>query len=1251
MGLLPGSASAQTVYTVDATGDGADANVGDGTCATSGGDCTLRAALQEANATSNSDEIEFAISGGGPHVIQPQSALPTVSEPVIIDATSEPDYSDSPVVELDGQDAGSGTAGLTITRASTVQGLAIINFDGDGLVLDGSFGNTIQSNYIGVAADGSATGNGGNGLTVENGSSSSLIGPDNVISNNSRRGIFIGLSGADDNTIYGNRIGTSPDGMSDMGNGFEGVLVNGGSDNTIGGTSEADRNVIGGNGRAGIQITGTGATSNSVTGNYIGVASDDTTDLGNDQNGVELTNGTSNNTIGGAASGAGNVISGNTENGVLVTGSGTSSNTVLGNNIGTNAAGNSLLGNDEDGVAVTSGATATIGGTADGAENVIAGNHYEIYISTSNNTVQGNFLGTNADSDDLGSSFNAIRVDSGSGNLIGGAASGAGNVIAFTATNSVVLSGSGNTFQGNYIGTNPGGDELEGNEIRLFGSDHTIGGVGTGEGNTITNSFRAISPESGTGHTIRGNSTFDNQGLGIDINRDGVTPNDAGDGDDGINRLQNFPEIQSASYDADADEVTVTYQVPSDPNAGGSGASAYDLTIDFYRTDMDGDDGEAYLSTDTYTTSDYNTSTSGPDSKTITFTPDATVTVTDSLAATATDANGNTSELSADAESLGPNVFTVDATGDGSDANPGDGTCATSGGDCTLRAALEETNALANLSAGPDEIEFDISGAGPHTIQPQSALPEVTDPVVIDGSTEPDFAGDPVIALDGSSQSGGMLELESGSSGSSVLALSLINVDGQGLFIRSDDNLVDGCWIGLSPDGTDTEIASYGIRIFGSSNQIGTPGGSGNVVVNSFGIDLSNDNAPGNTVQNNLIGETPSGTAAGNFIGVSLGTGLGGVANTIGGTGSNEGNVIAHNDNEGVMATNGVGSAIRGNQIVDNGALGIDLGDDGTTANDAGDADDGVNRLQNYPEIQNASYDAGTNEVTVTYQVPSDPNAGGDGASAYPLTVDVYKAGTDNEEGQAYLGTDTYTASDYNTSTSGPDPKTITFTPEVSVTENDHVVATATDANGNTSEFSAQSQQLPVDLTALEATQADDGTVALTWRVASEQNNAGFAVQHQSSSSDTWTKLGFVESTAPGGTTAESQSYRYSTTDLAVGTHRFRLKQVDLDGSTTVTDPVTVDLTMDETLRLSAPAPNPVRTQATLSFAVKTEAETVVTLYNVLGQQVRTLYDGQPTAGEAQRLRLDATGLSSGVYIVRLKAQGQTRTRRVTVVR
>jgi len=608
------------------------------------------------------------------------------------------------------------------------------------------------------------------------------------------------------------------------------------------------------------------------------------------------------------------------------------------------------------------------------------------------------------------------------------------------------------------------------------------------------------------------------------------------------------------------------------------------------------------------------------------------------------------------AHSQAPNVFTVDVTGDASDTNAGDGTCDDGTGSCTFRAALEETNALANASAGPDEIHFDISGSGPHTIQPLTQLPDVTDPVVIDGSTEPDFSGDPVVQIDGSNLSlseDGLL-LENGSGGSSVLDLSLTDIpSGLAIFIRTDDNLVDGCWIGLAPDGTVSSEATYGVRIFGSSNQIGDPNGQGNVIVgaSTSGVDLSNLSGPGNEVQNNLIGETPSGTAAGNDFGVTLGLGGGGVENTIGGVGGNQANSISHSTTSGVTHFDGTGNTVRGNRVFDSSNLGIDLDDDGETPNDTGDSDDGPNRLQNFPEIQGASYDAGANEVTITYQVPSDPNESGSGASAYDLAIDFYRADADEEEGEAYLGTDTYAASDYNTSTSGPDPKTVTFTPQASVTRDDHVVATATDANGNTSEFSAQSQQLPVDLTSLEATQAGDGTVELTWRVAAEQNNAGFAVQHQPSSSDTWAKVGFVESTASGGTTTESQTYRFAAEDLTVGTHRFRLKQVDLDGSTTLTDPVTVELQMQEALQLTAPAPNPARERATLSFAVKEEAETLVTLYNVLGQQVKTLYDGRPTAGEAQRLRLDANGLSSGVYIVRLQALGHTRTRRVTVVR
>lgn len=113
----------------------------------------------------------------------------------------------------------------------------------------------------------------------------------------------------------------------------------------------------------------------------------------------------------------------------------------------------------------------------------------------------------------------------------------------------------------------------------------------------------------------------------------------------------------------------------------------------------------------------------------------------------------------------------------------------------------------------------------------------------------------------------------------------------------------------------------------------------------------------------------------------------------------------------------------------------------------------------------------------------------------------------------------------------------------------------------------------------------------------------------------------------------------------------FRLKQVDVGGATRAYDPVTLKLGMKEAVRLSVPAPNPVSSQSVVSFAVQEEVETRATLYNVLGQKVTTLYEGTPQAEEQQTLRIDAANLSSGVYVLRLTAGSQMRTRRVTVVR
>jgi hypothetical protein len=192
---------------------------------------------------------------------------------------------------------------------------------------------------------------------------------------------------------------------------------------------------------------------------------------------------------------------------------------------------------------------------------------------------------------------------------------------------------------------------------------------------------------------------------------------------------------------------------------------------------------------------------------------------------------------------------------------------------------------------------------------------------------------------------------------------------------------------------------------------------------------------------------------------------------------------------------------------------------------------------------------------------------------------------------------------------------------------------------------------LPVELASMEATRTGDATVELTWQTASEQNNAGFRVQHRTGADSSWTRVGFVESKAAGGTSTEALRYRYTAEDLSVGTHQFRLQQVDLDGSAHVHDPVSVELRMEAALRLSGPAPNPVRGPATVSFAVKETSEARLTLYNTLGQRVRTVYRGTPAAGEAQTARLEASGLASGAYFLRLRAGGATKTARLTVVR
>ena len=430
-------------------------------------------------------------------------------------------FTGTPLIELNGAAAGA-VPGLTLggTGGSTVRGFVINRFTGGGVVVSpNSNGNTISGNWIGVSNTGAAaaanigdgislhsngnlvsgnviSGNQGDGIEIESGRSGNRIignyiglnvagtgalgnsgvgvnvfgnantiggagaGEGNVISSNFS-GVEVSGTQAIGNLVQGNYIGTDVSGTLDRGNLSDGVRISGGArNNIVGGTTPNDRNVISGNNSDGVEIKDSGTAGNVVQGNLIGTRSDGTLALANGASGVAVTG--SGNTIGGTAGGAGNLISGNTDNGILFSGAGATANVVLGNTVGLNAVG-SLLGNGVSGVLLTGGAGGnTIGGTAPGARNVLSGNGQDgiTGFASNGNLIQGNYIGTNAGGTiDLGNAEDGIYFQDSSNNVVGGTSPGAANVLSGNGWTGVTFwaTGAGNVVQGNSVGTDPGG--------------------------------------------------------------------------------------------------------------------------------------------------------------------------------------------------------------------------------------------------------------------------------------------------------------------------------------------------------------------------------------------------------------------------------------------------------------------------------------------------------------------------------------------------------------------------------------------------------------------------------------------------------------------------------------------------------------------------------------------------------------------------------------------------------------------------
>ncbi|MFZ1728947.1 MAG: choice-of-anchor Q domain-containing protein [Bacteroidota bacterium] len=527
-------------------------------------------------------------------------------------------------------------------------------------------GNTVQGNYIGT----DITGNSAvpNAATIfhtaiwcsgnNNLIGGVLPGTGNVVAGNNHYGIFVGYTTATGNVIQGNLVGLNAGGTAVLSNRLEGVYLHG-PGNTLGGASPAARNVIAGSFlEDGVEVSG---NSNIVEGNYIGTDITGSVALANQKSGV-FVNGAMNTVIGGATSGAGNLVSGNTLDGITVSGVTATGTLIQGNKVGTNAAGSSAVGNHRWGIQLNMKSSGTLIGTnADGIDdvaerNLISGNGGSTYdgigiIDASSNTVAGNYIGSDiSGTSSVGNFYAGVFL---AGVTYGGSTGATSNTIGGTnpaASNLIVGNGAfgvqiddpgtdGNLIQGNVIGTlaMPNGAGII---LGSFGAGSTpmnnqIGGTLSGAGNLIScNTNQGIIVRGGAmKNSILGNSIFANGALGIDLGTAGNTANDAADGDTGPNGLQNYPVITSTS------DVCGNAMIHGSFNSTPNSTFALEIFMNSHCDASNFGEGQTLIGTTSV-------STDGSGDATFALALGGPLTLGKFLTATATDAAGNTSEFS-----------------------------------------------------------------------------------------------------------------------------------------------------------------------------------------------------------------------------------------------------------------------------------------------------------------------------------------------------------------------------------------------------------------------------------------------------------------------------------------------------------------------------------------------------------------------------------------------------------------------------
>lgn len=374
---------------------------------------SLREAITLANANFGLDFISFAISAGGVQTITPLTALPDITDDIVIDGYTQIGAQVNTLavgsnaalrIELSGASVTGAQHGLNVSAGTaTISGLIINRWGGYGVAV----------------------------------------------------GIFGGGS-----NVLGNWIGPDSTGNAAPAQNQGGVLVEA-SSVTIGSAAARDRNVISGNPNQGINVLDGSASGTTIRGNYIGTNPAGNGMLGNSNTGITTVG--PNTVIGGDQPGQGNVISATQGLGIFVSGGTAVGTVVYGNFIGTDATGMQDFGNTLDGIRISAAPNIFIGSSAPGARNIIAGNGGAgiNIISALATTIHGNFIGSNVTGTAGIANAVGISIDAGTGSLIGDVDTSHQNIIAYNTGHGIAISAGGgtataNTIRGNSIHSNGG---------------------------------------------------------------------------------------------------------------------------------------------------------------------------------------------------------------------------------------------------------------------------------------------------------------------------------------------------------------------------------------------------------------------------------------------------------------------------------------------------------------------------------------------------------------------------------------------------------------------------------------------------------------------------------------------------------------------------------------------------------------------------------------------------------------------------